>query len=148
MSIKNSRLKTTSLLIFLYSLQGLILALLLDTLEIQLKQDFTYSEVGIFLLCSYPFSLKILWSPIVDSYYLKKIGRRKTWVILTQSIVVIILIYLYINVQEILYYKRIYFLTIISFLLMFLISTQDIAVDGWSLTLCGKEVSINSYSNN
>ena len=27
-----------------------------------------------------PFSLKILWAPLVDAFYIKKIGRRKTWV--------------------------------------------------------------------
>ena len=144
MSIKTSRLKTTSLLVFLYSLQGLIIGLLLETLQIQLKHDFSYSELGVFLLCSYPFSLKILWSPIVDSYYFTKIGRRKTWVMITQTIAVKILFYMSSNIDEILQEKRIYFLSVLCFLLMFIISTQDIAVDGWALTLCGQEV-INNF---
>ena len=29
----------------------------------------------------YPFSLKLLWAPIVDSIYSKKIGRRKSWMV-------------------------------------------------------------------
>lgn len=140
MSIRASRFKTSSLLIFLYSLQGLVIGLLLETLQIQLKHDFSYSEVGIFLLCSYPFALKIFWSPLVDSYYLKKIGRRKSWIISTQSLAVIILLYMSFHIDEILSHKRIYFLSGLSLFLMFLISTQDIAVDGWALTLCGKEV--------
>jgi len=144
MSIKTSRLKTTSLLVFLYSLQGLIIGLLLETLQIQLKHDFSYSELGVFLLCSYPFSLKILWSPIVDSYYFTKIGRRKTWVMITQSLAVKILFYMSSNIDDILQEKRIYFLSVLCFLLMFIISTQDIAVDGWALTLCGQEV-LNNF---
>jgi PAT family acetyl-CoA transporter-like MFS transporter 1 len=137
-----SRLKSSSILIFLYSLQGLIIGLLLDTMQIQLKLNFTYSEVGIFLLCSYPFSLKIIWSPIVDTYSIKKLGLRKTWIILTQSISIFIILFISYHIDEILLNKRIYFLSIISFLLMFCIATQDIAVDGWALTLCGKEVKI------
>lgn len=140
MGFETSRLNTTFLLIFLYSLQGLIIGILLETLQIQLKHDFSYSEIGIFLLCSYPFSIKILWSPLVDSYYLSKIGRRKTWVILTQTLSVFILLYMSANIEQILVAKRIYFLSILSFILMFLISTQDIAVDGWALSLCGNEV--------
>ena len=140
MSIETSRLKTTFLLIFLYSLQGLIIGILLETLQIQLKHDFSYSEIGIFLLCSYPFSIKILWSPLVDSYYITKIGKRKTWVMLTQTLSVFILLFMSAKIEEILSAKRIYFLSFLSFALMFLISTQDIAVDGWALSLCGNNV--------
>jgi hypothetical protein len=39
----------------------------------------TYAEQGIFSLASWPFSLKILWAPIVDSLYLKPIGRVRTF---------------------------------------------------------------------
>ena len=34
----------------------------------------SYAEQGIFSLASWPFSLKILWAPLVDSLYLKPIG--------------------------------------------------------------------------
>ena len=35
--------------------------------------------------------MKILWAPIVDSLYFKKIGRRKTWLFPVQFIMAIFL---------------------------------------------------------
>lgn len=34
-----------------------------------------------FSLASYPYSFKLLWSPIVDSVYSLTFGRRKSWVV-------------------------------------------------------------------
>ncbi len=132
----------SSLLIFLYFLQGLVIGLLLETIQLNLKSSFNYSEIGIYLLCSYPFSLKILWSPIVDTYYINKLGLRKTWIIFSQIISSALLIYLSYSVDGMIQEKRIYALAVVCFVLVFCISTQDIAVDGWALSLCGKEVII------
>lgn len=44
-----------------------------------------YNAQAVFALCSWPFSLKLLWAPIVDAIYLKRIGRRKTWLIPVQT---------------------------------------------------------------
>ena len=41
------------------------------------------------MMCSLPFSLKVLWSPFVDLYYFKSFGRRKSWIIPTQVLVII-----------------------------------------------------------
>ena len=46
-----------------------------------LKAKLSYSQIGLFSLASYPYSLKLLWSPIVDAIYSKKVGRRKSWII-------------------------------------------------------------------
>jgi PAT family acetyl-CoA transporter-like MFS transporter 1 len=141
--VKNSKSQVkynAALLVFLYSLQGLVIGLLLETLQLKLKQGFTYSEIGVYLLCSYPFSLKIFWAAIVDTYYLKMFGLRKTWAFFTQIAGGIILIYLSFNINEIIHNKEIVKLAFVSFLLMFAVATQDIAVDGWALSLFGKDV--------
>jgi len=130
----------TILLIFLYSMQGFVLGLFLETIQIKLKKDFSYSEIGIFLLCSYPFSLKVFWSPIVDTYYIKSIGLRRTWAIFTQIITSGLLMYLSYNINYQMENKKIYELSFICFLIVFFIATQDIAIDGWATTLCGKDV--------
>lgn len=139
-----SRFYSSSILIFLYTLQGLVIGILLETLQMNLKSNYNYSEIGIFLLCSYPFSLKVLWSPFVDTFYIQKIGLRKTWIIFTQTISSVILLYFSYFIDQILIEKRIFFLSFIAFILMFCIATQDIAVDGWALSLCGKQVSIHN----
>ena len=38
----------------------------------------SYSNQGTFSFAFWPFSLKLLWAPIVDSVFIKKIGRRKS----------------------------------------------------------------------
>jgi hypothetical protein len=128
------------LLIFLYSLQGFVIGLFLETIQIRLKKDFSFSEVGIFLLCSYPFSLKVLWSPIVDTYYIKSLGLRRTWALFSQLIVSALLYYLSLNINFLIESKKIYGLSFICFVIKFFIATQDIAIDGWANTLCGKDV--------
>lgn len=37
-----------------------------------------------FSFVSWPFSLKILWAPLVDSCYLRAVGQRRTWLIPVQ----------------------------------------------------------------
>ena len=40
-----------------------------------------------FSFVQYPYSLKVLWAPIVDCVYSKRVGRRKTWTVPMQYIV-------------------------------------------------------------
>merc|ERR1711871_1166553 len=47
----------------------------------------SYSLIGVFNLCSWPFSLKLIWAPFVDSVYSDKIGRRKTWLLPVQALI-------------------------------------------------------------
>jgi Acetyl-coenzyme A transporter 1 len=46
-----------------------------------LQANASYTQIGIFSVASYPYSFKLLWSPIVDSLYSSTIGRRKTWIV-------------------------------------------------------------------
>lgn len=38
-------------------------------------------QIGLFSVAAYPYSFKLLWSPIVDSIYFKSFGRRKSWLV-------------------------------------------------------------------
>src|SRR5215467_2586839 len=42
------------------------------------------SAIGFFSLVSLPYSLKFLWSPLIDRFRLPFLGRRKGWLIATQ----------------------------------------------------------------
>ncbi|KAJ7823585.1 hypothetical protein B0H14DRAFT_2826098 [Mycena olivaceomarginata] len=50
-------------------------------------------------ISGYPYSLKLLWSPIVDSVSSWSVGRRKSWIIPMQLVVGTIMLYLSLNVQ-------------------------------------------------
>lgn len=110
----------------------------------------SYNANAIFALCSWPFSLKLLWAPIVDACYIKSFGRRKSWLVPVQSLAGIIMV-LGSNfverqlglgngsggaVSDTLNVKGV---TAFFFGLYFLMATQDIAVDGWALTMLSKK---------
>lgn len=67
-----------------------------------LREHLSYSQLGVFALSSYPYSLKLLWSPIVDSVFFVSVGRRKSWIIPMQLIIGTLMIYISINVQKLL----------------------------------------------
>jgi len=91
---------------------------------------------GIFSFASYPFFIKLLWAPFVDIYYSNKIGRRKSWMIPTQIIGGLALVYLSNKIENLLTKEsEIFTLTIIFSLLSFVFSTWDSAYDAWIMTI-------------
>lgn len=71
----------------------------LGSIPFILKENLSYSQLATFALSGYPYSLKLLWSPIVDSVFFVSVGRRKSWIIPMQLIVGTIMLYLSVNVQ-------------------------------------------------
>mgnify|MGYP003335504931 CR=1 FL=1 len=49
-------------------------------------------QQAIFSMAMVPFSVKILWAPIVDSISFGKLGWRKPWIVFAQSIVGLLLL--------------------------------------------------------
>lgn len=121
---------------------------------------YSYSNIAIFSAINYPYSFKILWSPIVDSVFSQKIGRRRSWIIPTQFLMSFIFIFLCSSVtspflggkmleifkgQEnlltaLINGKWILTLTALFMTLFTLTATQDIALDAWGLTLLPGEI--------
>lgn len=69
-----------------FRLSGVPLGLTFGTLPFVFKHTLSYTQLGTFLLAAYPFSLKLLWSPVVDSLFISKLGRRKSWIVPMQLI--------------------------------------------------------------
>lgn len=124
-------------LVFLYLLQGIPVGLAFGSVPFLLKSRLSYGQVGIFTLASYPYSLKLLWSPIVDAFYSPNFGRRKSWIVPIQTVSALVLVYLGTTVEGLLEnaQENLFKITMSFFSLVFLCATQDIAVDGWALTL-------------
>lgn len=90
------------------------------------------------------FVVKILWAPIVDSVYIKSFGRRKSWLVPAQFILGIFMIYVAHNVDAWMGNDagngpQMVILTAVFFVMWFLAATQDVAVDGWALTMLKRE---------
>ena len=75
------------LLVFLYVLQGIPLGLAGSMPMVLQNKGISYKQQAVFSFVFWPFSLKLLWAPIVDSIYLKSFGRRKTWLVPTQYLI-------------------------------------------------------------
>ncbi|RKK87064.1 Uncharacterized protein C21B10.09 [Fusarium oxysporum] len=129
------------LLVLLYFLQGIPMGLATGSVPFLLKNHMSYSEIGIFSLASYPYSLKLFWSPFVDAVWSPKIGRRKTWIVPIQFLSGFGMLWLGSHVEDMMASAgKPGGMTAFSFMLwwFFLVlmcATQDIAVDGWALTL-------------
>lgn len=92
--------KAMVLLVALYLLQGIPVGLAFGSIPYLLRSKLSYSQIGIFTLCTYPYSLKLLWSPIVDSVFSTKLGRRKSWIVPIQTIVGLMLWWLSRNINQ------------------------------------------------
>ena len=80
-------LHNIALLLFLYFLQGVPLGLTGSLPLILSSRKASYADQGTFSFAFWPFSLKLLWAPIVDSIYFKKLGRRKSWLVPIQYLI-------------------------------------------------------------
>ncbi|ORX51411.1 MFS general substrate transporter [Piromyces finnis] len=129
------------LLVILYFLQGIPLGLALGSLPFLLKSKMTYSDMAIFSITNYPYSMKLLWSPIVDSFFNKKFGRRKSWIVPIQLCSSFFMFFFGGIINDKMDEKKIPigFITAYFTIMVILSATQDIALDGWALELLSKE---------
>lgn len=133
---------SVSLLMFLYILQGIPLGLGGSIPMLMQSRNVSYKEQAIFSFVFWPFSIKLLWAPLVDSMYFSWFGRRKTWLVPIQYLIGLFMFVLSVHIDDLMGKNggvvNIYTLTGIFFLLNFLAATQDIAVDGWALTMLSR----------
>ncbi|XBW34679.1 hypothetical protein QEN19_000247 [Hanseniaspora menglaensis] len=143
------------LLVLLYFLQGLPCGLTYGSVPFLLKtltknansetNAISLTQIGLFSMATYPYSFKILWSPLIDSFYSKTIGRRRSWIIPLQFL--ISFIFLILSFSETIIGLQsndidqinLSSLTLCFFILILSCSTQDIAVDGWALEILSED---------
>ncbi|XP_075541411.1 acetyl-coenzyme A transporter 1-like isoform X1 [Dermacentor variabilis] len=138
--------RSIALLLFLYLLQGIPLGLGSAVPLLLQNRRISYKEQALFSLVTWPFSVKLLWAPIVDSLYSSRFGRRKSWLVPTQYAIGLSFFWLSSHVRFLLGDEEggsttkpsVLMLTLIFMSLNFLAATQDIAVDGWALTMLSR----------
>ncbi len=120
--------KMAALLLLGFS-SGLPLYLTSRTLQAWMTQEkVSLGVIGVFSLVSLPYSLKFLWSPIIDRYVPPFLGRRRGWMAITQ-IGLIIAIAAISTIQN--PTQALQFLAINALIIAFLSATQDIAFDAY-----------------
>jgi len=119
-------------LAFLGFNSGLAFILLSSTLTIALAfSGFSAASIGILFLNSLPYSLKILWAPLMDYYAIPGLkswlGHRRSWLLVTQLGLFVA------SLGLILKPNNPVLLFIISTVCVFLAASQDISLDGYRL---------------
>eukprot|EP01132_Coremiostelium_polycephalum_P004246 gene4246-5315_t len=117
------------------------MGLAFGTIPFLLHKHSSYTQIGLFYFSGYPYSLKLLWSPFVDSYYFRSFGRRKSWIVPIQLIAGFMFLVCSYFIDDLIEHSQnnIATITIIFIIFIFLAATQDIAVDGWALTILPKQ---------
>ena len=132
--------KNTQLYLLLFSLywaQGLPVGFMTHALPVILRaQGVSLAQIGGFGLLMLPWAIKVLWAPLVDQSGISRIGHYRSWILPTQLLTVMILIFLsFLPIQA---------LNQPSYLLVFFVAlfvmnstgaTQDIATDGLAVSI-------------
>lgn len=110
---------------------GFPFLLVFGTLSLWLKDlDISYKLIGAFSLVKIPYSLKWVWSPLMDNIkipYLYKMGRRRSWAVVIQFLLFITLLCMaFINPEE-----HTLHMALCAFIASFLSASQDIVLDAY-----------------
>jgi len=119
--------KMAALLLLGFS-SGLPLYLTTKTLQAWLTDaEVSLTAIGLFSLVGLPYSLKFLWSPLVDRYIPPFLGRRRGWLVITQvGLLIAIAAMSLLNPRQALQP-----LAVLCIVVALLSATQDIAVDAY-----------------
>lgn len=90
--------------------------------------------IGMLSLLYLPWAFKFLWASVVDNHYLPKLGKRKSWLVLTQACVILLLLGL-----SAVPLTAFGVFVVIAFLVSLASATQDIAIDGYTVEQFDKE---------
>jgi len=115
---------------------GLPVALTGATLQAWLTVDgVDMTVIGLFSLAALPYTLKFLWSPLLDLYSLCKLGRRKGWILFSQMGIVASLLALATLSPT----RHLWSILLFTFLITCLSATQDMAIDAHRTELLALE---------
>ncbi len=112
---------------------GLPILLVFSTLSVWLvKAGINRSTVTLFSWAGFAYAFKYLWSPLVDNYklpFLKKFGHRKSWLFLSQILIVVALVLTAFTDPQ----NNLFFTALFITLLAFFSATQDILIDAFRI---------------
>ncbi|HOP62929.1 MAG TPA: MFS transporter [Spirochaetota bacterium] len=135
MLIKNKlyfkKFYSLSLLLFLYFSQGLPFGFQVTALPVYLRESgISLAIIGYSTALALPWLLKALWAPIVDSYWSSRFGRRRSWIVPLQVMMIISMLSAFYTCR-----MGIVPLFVNIFIMNLFAATQDIAVDGLAVDI-------------
>lgn len=85
--------------------------------------------IGMLSLLYIPWAFKFFWAPLIDRFYFKKLGKRKTWLLFTQIALVLGIVALALTQFD--YGLGVF--VIVGLWISTFAATQDIAIDGYTV---------------
>jgi len=130
--MKRDTLRRFVLLGTLYFAQGLPFGFFVQAVPILLrKAGYSLTAIGAAALLTSPWALKFAWAPIVDRYYSKRLGRRRTWILAMQLAATLVLVAIAVIPGS----QDLAVLMIAMAVLNLIAATQDSATDGLAVEL-------------
>ena len=126
---------TIAFLIFLYIAQGIGFGNNLAIPMLLIDRNKSLTDIAILSQAFLPYSFEFLLAPIVDTFYIKKIGYRKTWVCGFFLITSILFFYFSFHITDMIQYGSISQILTMLVVLTCSQATADIAVDAWALAI-------------
>ncbi len=107
---------------------GLPLYLLVQLVPAWLRlEGVSLTAIGFFTAIQYPYSLKFLWSPVLERYSVPLLGRRRGWMLLTQ-------ILLLLSISTLGFFQptdALLLITVTAVAIAIFSATQDIVLDAY-----------------
>lgn len=126
--LKVFRSRNISVLLFLGFSSGLPLVLTSGTLQAWMTMDgVDLRAIGIFSLVGLPYTLKFVWSPIMDRFVPPLLGRRRGWIVLTQIAIMLGIVAMSLNSPK----NALWFIGAIALIVAFTSASQDIVADAY-----------------
>ena len=113
---------------------GLPLLLVFGTLSVRLRESgVPVTTIGLFSWLALAYSLKFIWSPIIDAFDVpvlaRLVGRRRAWMMTCQLVIVLGLIGVALSDPV----QGIAMTAAFTFVVAFGSATQDVVIDGWRI---------------
>lgn len=121
----NARMMT---ILFLGFSSGLPLALSAGTLQAWLADvNVDIRSIGWFSLAGLPYTLKFIWSPLMDRFIPNDLGRRRGWMFITQCALLVLITTMALLTPD----ENLKIMGIVAFFIAFCSASQDIAFDAY-----------------
>lgn len=111
---------------------GLPIALVMGTMQAWFKTSgVDIKSIGLLSLIGIPYTFKFLWSPLIDNINFNFLGRRRSWLLITQLFIILtIMIISYLNPKN-----TPFLLGTLGLILAFFSATQDTVIDAYKIDI-------------
>lgn len=107
---------------------GLPLALIGTTLQAWMTtENVDLRVIGIFSLVGLPYTIKVLWAPVMDRFTIPWLGRRRGWIVLTQVLLAALILALGLSSPSLMPWL----VAALALAIAFSSASQDIVIDAY-----------------